>query len=76
MYHLRSIKKEGKISKLFSNENRQLGLKDIKRVGTECKNEFFKFVGVHLDKNLNWNHHTKSVKNKAFCFVKCKKYSS
>ena len=27
MYHLRSMKKEGKISKLFSNENGQLGLK-------------------------------------------------
>ena len=27
MYHLRSMKKEGKISKLFSKENGQLGLK-------------------------------------------------
>jgi len=27
MHHLRSMKKEGKISKLFSNENGQLGLK-------------------------------------------------
>ena len=27
MYHLKSMKKEGKISKLFSNENGQLGLK-------------------------------------------------
>ena len=39
--------------------------KDIERVGTGCKNESFKFVGVHLDENLNWNHHLKSVKNKA-----------
>ena len=30
-----------------------------------CKNESFKFVGVHLDENLNWNHHLKAVKNKA-----------
>ena len=29
------------------------------------KNESFKFVGVHLDENLNWNHNLKSVKNKA-----------
>ena len=29
------------------------------------KNESFKFVDVHLDENLNWNHHLKSVKNKA-----------
>ena len=39
--------------------------KDIERVGTGCKNESFKFVGVHLDENLNWNHHLKLVKNKA-----------
>ena len=39
--------------------------KDIERVGTGCKNESFKFVGVHLDENLNWNHHLKAVKNKA-----------
>ena len=53
--------------------------KDIERVGTGCKNESFKFVGVHLDENLNWNHHLKSVKKStqcSFCFVKCKKYSS
>ena len=39
--------------------------KDIERVGTGCKNESFKFVGVHLDENLNWNQHLKVVKNKA-----------
>ena len=39
--------------------------KDIERVGTGCKTESFKFVGVHLDENLNWNHYLKSVKNKA-----------
>ena len=26
---------------------------DIEREGTGCKNESFKFVGVHLDENLN-----------------------
>ena len=39
--------------------------KDIERVGTGCKNESFKFLGVYLDENFNWNHHLKSVKNKA-----------
>ena len=29
------------------------------------KNESFKFVGVHLDENFNWNHHLKTAKNKA-----------
>ena len=37
---------------------------DIERVGTGCKNESFKFVGVYLDENLNWNYHLKSVKHK------------
>ena len=59
----------------------QIDNKDIERVGTGCKNESCKFVGVHLDENLNWNHPLKAVKNKAssaasFCFVKCKKFSS
>ena len=74
---------------LFANKKEDVSItslklqidKDIKRVGTGCKNESFKFVGVHLDENLNWNHHIKVVKNKVssacrFCFVKCKKYSS
>lgn len=39
--------------------------KEIDRIGTECKNESFKFVGINLDEYLNWNHHVKSVKNKA-----------
>ena len=42
-----------------------MDIKDIERVGTGCKNEYFKFVGVHSDENLNWNHHLKVVKNKA-----------
>ena len=41
----------------------QIDNKDIEKVGTGCKNESFKFVGVHLDENLNWNHHLKAVKN-------------
>ena len=31
----------------------QIDNKDIERVGTGCKNKSFKFVGVHLDENLN-----------------------
>ena len=39
--------------------------KEIDRIGAGCKNESFKFVGIHLDENLTWNHHLKAVKNKA-----------
>ena len=42
---------------------------DIERVGTGCKNESFRFIRVHLDENLNWNHHLKSVKNKTSSVV-------
>ena len=43
----------------------QIDNKDIERVGIGCKNESFKVVGVHLDANLNWNHHLKgSVREK------------
>ena len=38
--------------------------KDIERIGLGCKNESFKFVGIHLDEHLTWNNHVKSVKNK------------
>ena len=47
---------------LFKNKNEDVSItslklqidnKDIERVGTGCKNESFKFVGVHLDENLN-----------------------
>ena len=38
----------------------QIDNKDIERVGTGCKNESFKFVGVLLDENLNWKHHLKA----------------
>ena len=53
-----------------------LNNKEIERVGTGCKNESFKFVGVHLDKNPN--NHLKSVKNNAssavFALSSVKKY--
>ena len=41
-----------------------MGNKEIDRLGAGCKNESFKFVGIHLDENLTWNHHGKAFKNK------------
>ena len=61
------IKKDVSITSL----KLQIDNKDIERVGTGCKNESFKFVGVHLDENHNWNHHLKAVKNKAVQFLLC-----
>ena len=39
--------------------------KEIDRIGAGCKNESFKFVGIHLDENLSWNHHHKAIKKQS-----------
>ena len=39
--------------------------KEIDRIGAGCKNESFKFVRIHIDESLTWNHHLRAVKNKA-----------
>ena len=51
--------------KVLVGESRKLYIenKEINRIGAGCKNESFKFVGIHLDENLTWNHHVKAVKN-------------
>ena len=46
--------------------------KEIDRIGAGCKNESFKFVGIHLDENLSWNHHHKAIKKKYL--VQCLDY--
>ena len=48
----------------FSKENNLNFLSKIRKLmeGSGCKNEAFKFVGIHLDENLTWNHHVKAVK--------------
>ena len=38
--------------------------KEIDRIGTGCKNESFKFVGINLDEYLTWSYHIKAIKNK------------
>ncbi len=37
---------------------------EVERISNESETKSFKFVGVHLDEFLNWNEHTKMVKNK------------
>ena len=38
--------------------------KEIDRIVAGGKNESFKFVRIHLDENLTWNHHLRAVKTK------------
>ena len=64
-YYLYILFKNKKEDVSITSLKLQIDNKDIERVGTGSKNESFKFVGVHSDENLNWNHHLKAVKNKA-----------
>ena len=41
----------------FSGLNLSIENEEIKRIGEGCKENFFKFVGVHLDEHLTWQYH-------------------
>jgi len=41
-----------------------IGDKEVERIGNNCKSKSFKFVGVHLDENMSWDHHINHVINK------------
>ena len=58
-----SFQKENKIVLVGDSLKLFIENKEIDRIGAGCKNECFKFVGIHLDET--WNHHVKAVKNKA-----------
>ena len=36
--------------------NLKIGNKIIERIGSTCKDKYFKFVGVKFDEFLNWNY--------------------
>ena len=37
----------------------------IDRIGSNCKDEYFKFVGIRIDEHLSWKFHVEHVSNKA-----------
>ena len=41
-----------------------IGDREIERIGNDCNTKSFKFVGVHLDENMSWEHHINHVINK------------
>ena len=49
----------------FTNLKLKIQNEDIDRIGEDCKEKLFKFVGVHLDEHLTWKHHLKHVRGKA-----------
>ena len=40
----------------FSNFNLKIGNENIERIGNNCKTKSFKFVGIHLDEYVTWEH--------------------
>ena len=43
----------------FTNLHLRIENQHIDRIGIGCKEESFKFVGIHLDEHLSWNFHVK-----------------
>ena len=62
----------------FSNLSLKIGDEEIERIGTDYKTNFFKFVGIHLDEHLTWEHHIKHVFSKLsscnFAIASAKKF--
>ena len=48
----------------FENIQLKLGEEQIERIGSECTNKYFKFVGLYLDEHLTWDHQVQHVHNK------------
>jgi hypothetical protein len=42
----------------------KIGNEYIERIGDNCREKYFKFVGMRLDEYLSWDDHTKHVSNK------------
>ena len=58
---------------IFRNKNMQIfpekyklriGSESIERIGKDCKEGSFKFVGLYLDEFLTWEHHIRHVESK------------
>ena len=57
--------RDKKMSVDFSDLNLEIDNDNIERIGEDCKEKYFKFVGLHLDEFLTWDHHAKYVRSKA-----------
>ena len=56
---------------LFKNKGRHLHIGElsiggeiIERIGEDCKEKSFKFLGHHLDETLSWSHHSSHIYKK------------
>ena len=44
--------------------NLKIGNEEIKRIGNNCPDKYYKFVGIRLDEFLTWEHQTNHVSSK------------
>ena len=45
-----------------------IGNEILERIGTDCTNKYFKFVGLKIDEFLNWDYQIEHVSNKIALF--------
>ena len=48
----------------FSDLKLFIANEEIERIGEDCKEKFFKFVGIYLDEHYTWKYHINHVGNK------------
>ena len=48
----------------FACHNLKIDNEVIERIGKNCPEESFKFVGINLDESLSWRHHVSHDRNK------------
>ena len=51
----------------FSNLELSIDSGKIDRIGKDCDEKYFKFVGVYLDESLSWDHHINAIRSKLSC---------
>ena len=42
----------------------KIGNEILERIGTDCTNKYFRFVGLKIDEFLNWDYQIEHVSNK------------
>ena len=47
----------------FASHNLKIDNEVIERIGKNCPEESFKFVGINLDECLSWRHHVNHVRS-------------
>ena len=47
----------------------KIGNEILERIGTDCANKYFKFVGLEIDEFVDWDYQIEHVSNKIDCSI-------